>query len=97
MRVTVTRSGGFGGLTLEWTVQLSDRPDEEQWRELLDRLPWDRFDVEEAEPDRFVYRVRCADREATIPERKFTGAWRELLDRIRESDDNSGHRPQRRN
>jgi hypothetical protein len=93
----VTRSGGFGGLTLEWTVQLSDRPDEEQWRKLLDRLPWDRSDAEDAEPDRFVYRVRCADREATIPEREFTGAWRELLDRIRESEDGSGDRPQHRN
>lgn len=96
MRVTVTRSGGFGGLTLEWTLRVSDRPDEDQWRELLDRLPWDRFDAAEAEPDRFVYRVRCADREATIPERQFTGAWRELLDRIRESDDGSGDRPQHR-
>lgn len=86
MRITVTRSGGFGGLTLEWTLKVSDRPDEEQWRELLDRLPWDRLDAAAAEPDRFVYRVRCANREATIPERQFTGAWRELLDRIRESD-----------
>ena len=92
MRITITRSGGFAGLTQEWSVQIDDgSADEEQWRELIERLPWDRamrprVGAPTGEADRFVYRVRCAGREATIPERRLTGPWRELVDRVRETE-----------
>lgn len=84
MKVTVTRSGGFAGLTRVWSVQISNQPDEDQWQELIDRLPWEASATSE-EPDRFIYRVRCAHKEATIPDRKFTGPWRELLERVQEA------------
>lgn len=96
MKITVTRSGGFAGMTRVWSVEVVGQPDEDQWRELIDRLPWDRDNPASAEPDRYVYRVRCARNEAVIPERKLTGPWRELLERVQEADEPTpgerGHR-----
>ena len=85
MKVTVTRSGGFAGLSRVWTVRIEEQPDEDQWRELLERLPWERGGLAPDEPDRYVYRVRCARHEAVIPEGKLTGPWRELVDRVKEA------------
>jgi hypothetical protein len=83
MIITVIRSGGFAGLSRVWSVRIEEQPDEEQWRELIDRLPWDRSSAAPDEPDRYVYRVRCARNETTIPERKLSGPWRELVDRVK--------------
>lgn len=82
MKVTVTRSGGFAGLSRVWSVRIDQQPDQEQWRDLIDRLPWGQGAPAADEPDRYVYRVRCAHKEAVIPEGQLTGAWRELLDRV---------------
>ena len=82
MKITVTRSGGFAGLTRVWSVEVAEQPDQDQWRDLIDRLPWDRSKAATAEPDRYVYRVRCARNEAVIPEQKLIGPWRELLDKV---------------
>jgi hypothetical protein len=82
MIITVTRSGGFAGLSRVWSVRIEEQPDEEQWRELIDRLPWDRNTASPDEPDRYIYRVRCARNETVIPERKLSGPWRELVDRV---------------
>ncbi len=84
MKETVTRSGGFSGLSRVWTVRLEEQPGEEQWRELIDRLPWDADNPLSDEPDRYVYRVRCARGETVIPETKLTGPWRELVTRVQE-------------
>jgi len=83
MIVTVIRSGGFAGLSRVWSVRIEEQPDEEQWRELIDRLPWDRSTAAPDEPDRYIYRVRCARNETVIPERKLSGPWRELVDRVK--------------
>ncbi|MCU1546006.1 MAG: hypothetical protein JWP30_1106 [Homoserinimonas sp.] len=88
MKVTVTRSGGFAGITRVWSVTVTNPDEEDEWRELVERLPWDRLNRDRAdpaaiEPDRYIYRVRCARNEATIPERHFTGPWKELLERVR--------------
>lgn len=81
MRITITRSGGFAGLKRTWSIELSG--DEEDWRELLGSLPWDEVRPAPPQPDRYVYRVRCAPREVTIPEQQLTGPWRELVERVR--------------
>ncbi|MEX1079430.1 MAG: protealysin inhibitor emfourin [Homoserinimonas sp.] len=81
MIITVTRSGGFAGLSRVWSVHVEEQPDEEQWRELIDRLPWDSTSAPD-EPDRYVYRVRCAPHETVIPERKLAGPWRELVEKV---------------
>ncbi|MHA6668694.1 protealysin inhibitor emfourin [Homoserinimonas sp. A447] len=85
MRITVIRSGGFAGLSRQWSVRVEEQPDEEQWRELIDRLPWDRETAAPDEPDRYVYRVRCARRETVIPERRLDGPWRELVEKVKDA------------
>ena len=86
MKITVTRSGGFAGLTRKWSATVTEEAETQQWRELLDQLPWDQYTSEPAEPDRFTYRVRIANRQAVVPEQRFTGVWQQLLDRVREAD-----------
>jgi len=85
MIITVIRSGGFAGISRQWSVRVDEQPDEEQWRELLDRLPWDRSNQAPDEPDRYVYRVRCAPHETVIPERRLDGPWRELVERVQQA------------
>lgn len=85
MIVTVIRSGGFAGLSRVWSVRVEEQPDEEEWRELIDRLPWDRATAAPDEPDRYVYRVRCARRETVIPERRLDGPWRELVEKVQDA------------
>src|SRR5690554_2115601 len=82
MIITMTRSGGFDGISRVWSVRIEEQPDEEQWRELIDRLPWGRSNATPDEPDRYVYRVRCAPHETVIPERRLDGPWRELVERV---------------
>ena len=82
MKITVIRSGGFAGISRVWSIRIEEQPDEEQWRELIDRLPWGRQNPTADEPDRYSYRVRCARGEAVIPERKLTGEWRELVEKV---------------
>ncbi|HEV7950699.1 MAG TPA: protealysin inhibitor emfourin [Glaciihabitans sp.] len=84
MRVTVTRSGGFAGLTQTWTITVDEQPDSADWAELIDRLPWGRRPRSAPQPDRYVYDIRCARHRVTLPEQQLTGPWRELVDRVRE-------------
>ena len=86
MRITVSRSGGFAGITREWSVQLDERSYAEDWRELIDSLPWGSVSSAPAGADRFVYRVKCNRHRAVIPEARFDGPWQELLERVREAD-----------
>ena len=94
MKVTVTRSGGFAGLSTRWEVRVDEQPDEDSWLVLLRGLPWDAQRREPPQPDRYIYRIRCEPvpatrpepREAVIPEQSLTGGWRELVDRVRDVD-----------
>ncbi|WP_141880527.1 protealysin inhibitor emfourin [Homoserinimonas aerilata] len=92
MTITITRSGGFAGLTRVWTVQVDTRPDADEWHQLIERLPWQGDDAATGEADRYIYRVRCNERQTTIPETKLVGPWRELLDRVRDADDTGARR-----
>jgi len=88
MKVTVSRSGGFAGLTRSWSVDVDAEPDTESWLVLIDRLPWSQAPGarQPTQPDRFVW-VITADsrptRKARLPEQQLTGPWRELVDRVR--------------
>lgn len=94
MKVTVTRSGGFAGLSTRWEVRIDEQPDEDSWLTLLRNLPWDAERRQAPQPDRYIYRIRCEPvpatrpepREAVIPEQSLTGGWRELVDRVRSLD-----------
>lgn len=95
MKVTVTRSGGFAGIPRRWQVFVEKEPDEEAWLVMLRTLPWDDVPQDAPQPDRYLYRIDWEpvgpaehdNREVVIPEQKLTGQWRELVDRVRERDE----------
>ncbi|MCU1406626.1 MAG: hypothetical protein JWQ43_2929 [Glaciihabitans sp.] len=89
MNVSVTRSGGFAGLRRTWVVVIDDQPDTESWRDLLERLPWDNRPRGAREPDRYSYEIRYSHHHATLPEQQLTGPWRELVDRVRNTEADS--------
>jgi len=83
MKVIVSRSGGIAGIRTTWEVQVDEQPDALDWRELLDALPWDQVEESAPEPDRYVYRIRCAPHEVVLAEPKVSGRWKDLVDRVR--------------
>jgi Emfourin len=85
MDVIVSRSGGLAGLRLTWEVRVDEQPDADDWYILIAEIPWSQPPPAPPEPDRFVYRIRCAPHEATLAERQLVGPWRELVDRVQET------------
>ncbi|TYL52312.1 protealysin inhibitor emfourin [Agromyces mariniharenae] len=85
MDVIVSRSGGLAGLRLTWEVRVDEQPDAEAWYLLIEEIPWGKPPPVPPEPDRFVYRIRCAPHEATLAERQLVGPWRELVDRVQDA------------
>ncbi|MGW4927625.1 protealysin inhibitor emfourin [Agromyces sp. NPDC004153] len=85
MDVIVSRSGGLAGLRLTWEVRVDEQPDAEDWYLLIEEIPWSQPPPVPPEPDRFVYRIRCAPHEATLAERQLVGPWRELVDRVQDA------------
>ena len=83
MKVIVSRSGGFAGIRTTWEVQVDEQPDRSAWAELLDGLPWDEMSETAPQPDRYVYRIRCAPHEVVLGEQQVCGPWQELIDRVR--------------
>jgi hypothetical protein len=91
--VAVTRTGGLAGLTRSWTAE----PREEEasaWIALISRCPWDdpAGGADRRGADRFQWsiRARCApdeDHTADVPDGALTGAWRDLVDAVREWSD----------
>lgn len=86
MKVSVTRSGGFAGLSRTWAVTVDEQPDADAWNNLLDQLPWNERATTAPQPDRYVYEIRCSRRRVTLPEQQLTGPWRELVDRVRQAE-----------
>jgi hypothetical protein len=91
MKVEVSRSGGFAGITRRWQADVDAQPDKDDWIILIDDLPWDEVPAQPSEPDRYTWVIRIAApdpettrHEAALPERELTGGWRELVDRVRE-------------
>jgi hypothetical protein len=88
MKVIVTRTGGMAGLRRTWEVTVDEQPDRESWDALLTRLSWDSKLLSPPQPDRYVYEIRCSRRRMVLPEQQLTGAWRELVDRVRDTETN---------
>ena len=84
MKITVRRTGGFAGLTREWTVFVVDS---DEWMPLLAQLPWDDRPRLAPSPDRYVWVVRVSRRRITLPESRLEGPWRELVERVQASSD----------
>ncbi|MGN6326349.1 protealysin inhibitor emfourin [Pseudolysinimonas sp.] len=84
LTVVVVRSGGFAGITRRWSV---DRPDpDDDWVALVEACPWDDVGEDPAGRDRFVWRIEARlpqrHHEASVPDSRLTGPWRELVDRV---------------
>ncbi|MCH6231268.1 hypothetical protein MK786_11015 [Microbacterium sp. CFH 31415] len=88
--MTVTRSGGFAGLSREWRAE-ADGSDAERWRALIEGCPWEAVAIlrDDAGADRFVWRLdaRCGERarEAELADADARGPWRELIDAVKDA------------
>ncbi|TFC51292.1 hypothetical protein E3T26_10375 [Cryobacterium sp. TMT1-21] len=83
MKVVVSRSGGIAGIRRTWEVQVDEQPDASAWMALLDTLPWNDVATEAPQPDRYIYRIRCAPHEVVLGEQQVCGPWQDLIDRVR--------------
>ena len=89
--VVVTRSGGIAGMRRQWRAQ-PDAAEASAWRALIDSCPWDaRREAARTAPrgaDRFEWVIRArdddADREASLADDELDGAWRTLVDAVRD-------------
>ena len=99
MKIVVTRSGGFGGLTRTWSLEVSRTEAEQRWLPLAEAQVEDQggehpdslVDDQAAKAaaggsvqrDRFTYRIAIGYTEVQLPESELDDAWRELVDRAR--------------
>lgn len=83
MRISVTRSGGFAGITRRAEVNTSALPDPDGWQALVSRVDLAEYrDEPTRQPDRFVYTVDIDGTSAHFGETDLTDALRELIDRV---------------
>lgn len=89
--VAVVRTGGLAGLRRRWRVE-PEPAQAPQWVALVERCPWDEsLDGDGTRgADRYVWsihaRVREQQHEQVIPDALLRGAWRELVDAVRDAD-----------
>ena len=98
IEITVARTGGIAGRTRTWSV--TARGDgTAQWITLIEQCPWDaESDTPTRGADRFVWTVDAVEderaRSAEIDDGDLAGAWRELIDAVRDADDEAPAPPQ---
>ena len=87
LTITVARSGGFAGLTREWSVS-SAIDDAGELLALVDACPWRSIHPDRVSRDRFVYlitvRAPRRRRTASLPEASLTGPWKSLVQRVQQ-------------
>ncbi|MEC5198699.1 hypothetical protein RCH21_000923 [Arthrobacter sp. PL16] len=87
MKIEITRSGGFGGITRSWSLEVSATEAEQRWLPLaraeggIDHADAPRGTREQR--DRFTYRIAIGYTEVYVFEGRPDGPWRELIDRAR--------------
>lgn len=81
IRIEVSRSGGFAGLTRTWSVEVSTAEAEERWLPLLEQS--EPGHSEDAQRDRYVYHIVVGYREVTVTESAVQGPWKELVERVK--------------
>lgn len=66
------------------------RPEAEVWIALIDRCPWDAPRQTEPGADRYVWSIQVRmpkeQRERELADSELQGAWRELVDAVRDAD-----------
>lgn len=83
IRIVVSRSGGFAGLTRTWTVEVSEAEAEQRWLPLLDEL--ESGSIPDDGRDRYVYHVTVGYREVDVGESAVQGPWKELVERAKQA------------
>jgi len=83
VRIEVSRSGGFAGITRTWVVQVEETPDPAAFLLLVEACPWDDPEPAPSGADRYVYELNAGEHTATLPEPAVQGPWRELVDQVR--------------
>jgi hypothetical protein len=78
--ITVSRSGGFAGITRRWTVTLAD----DEWNEVCARGS---SGEDPTSRDRFVYRLGDGSHTVVIAESRLDDRLRRLLARVDGADD----------
>jgi len=76
------------GIRRRWDVEPS-RPDTDVWISLIERCPWSDPQDGGAGADRYVWSIRArtpqSEHERELADSELTGAWRELVDAVREA------------
>ena len=93
MRIEITRSGGFGGLTRTWSVEVSRSEVEQRWLPLAEAqavsaeggAPVAVSDTSSQLRDRFTYRIAIGYTEVYVSEEHLDDPWRELIERARKA------------
>ncbi|GAA5039297.1 protealysin inhibitor emfourin [Microbacterium fluvii] len=88
LTVTVVRSGGFAGLSREWTASPPEA-EAPHWIAMITLCPWDETPAvaPPTDADRFQWRIEAAEpqgvRTALLGDAELTGPWRDLVDAVR--------------
>ncbi|MQA98511.1 MAG: hypothetical protein GEV11_29410 [Streptosporangiales bacterium] len=82
MNITVTRSGGLGGLIRRASVDTGGRGDAAAWQELVRRARLDAAPAYRPAPDRYVYDIEVDGRSYRVGEADLGGPMAELVDRV---------------
>jgi hypothetical protein len=86
--VAVVRSGGIAGIRRRWKVAPPE-PEATVWIAMIERCPWDAPPKTDAGADRYVWSIEVRTprekRERELADSELHGAWRELVDAVREA------------
>ena len=87
--VAVVRTGGIAGLRRRWRVEMPS-PEAHDWLVLIERCPWNAPAEHDAGADRYVWsiqvRMPSEERERELADSELRGAWRDLVDAVRDAD-----------
>ena len=83
MRIQVKRTGGFAGVEHHAEVDVSERPDEDEWRSLAEQaLAEGRETPPIGVPDGFRYQLTVDDSTVYCADPRLTDAQRKLISRV---------------
>lgn len=100
MNISVVRTGGFAGVRRTWRVDVGAQPHGtvEEWLQVVEACPWSEgVDLDgDGVPDRFVFVITVeslpvesgegSELQATLPETRVVGPWRQLVERVQSAD-----------
>jgi hypothetical protein len=85
MKISVTRSGGFAGMTRRGEVDISGRADAKEWHDLVRRADLPNRRDSPGRPDQYTYRIDVDGEVAHVGEADLDEPTRRLVDRVLET------------